>query len=67
MQQPDITAAGRLTVFELFAAQAARSPQALALTEGEASWNFGELEDRARRVAAVLSAGGLGAGAQSGP
>ncbi len=62
MDQPDITPAGRLTVFELFAAQAARSPNALALTQGDASWSYGELEDRVRRVAAVLSSRGLAAG-----
>ncbi|MEV0537923.1 amino acid adenylation domain-containing protein, partial [Kitasatospora sp. NPDC050463] len=47
-------------VHELFAAQAARTPDAVALTSGELSLTYAELDERANRIAHHLIA--LGAG-----
>jgi amino acid adenylation domain-containing protein len=48
---------------ELFAAQAARTPEAVAVVCGDASWTYGELRQRSLRLAAGLR--GLGAGPES--
>ncbi|HVR95755.1 MAG TPA: amino acid adenylation domain-containing protein, partial [Thermoanaerobaculia bacterium] len=50
------------TVVDLFLAQAAETPGAPALAWGEEVWNYGELRDRAGRVARRLAARGIGAG-----
>ncbi len=50
------------SVPELFAAQVIRAPQAVALTSGEKSMTYQELEDSANRYAHLLSSHGLGAG-----
>ncbi|MER6401860.1 amino acid adenylation domain-containing protein, partial [Kitasatospora sp. NPDC001603] len=47
-------------VHELFAAQAARTPDAIALTSGDQSLTYAELDERANRIAHHLIA--LGAG-----
>ncbi|WP_407562711.1 amino acid adenylation domain-containing protein [Streptomyces sp. 184] len=45
---------------ELFGAQAGRSPEAVALVAGEESFSYGELADRAGRLARYLVAAGVG-------
>ncbi|MET9182080.1 amino acid adenylation domain-containing protein, partial [Kitasatospora aureofaciens] len=45
---------------ELFAAQAARTPQATALVVGDAKFCYGELEARANRLARLLVQRGVG-------
>jgi amino acid adenylation domain-containing protein/non-ribosomal peptide synthase protein (TIGR01720 family) len=47
----------------LFAAQVARSPQAVALVCGERSWTYRELDEAANRLAQLLAARGAGPGA----
>ncbi len=51
-----------ISVPELFAAQVIRAPQAIALTSGEKSMTYEELEDAANRYAHLLSGRGVGAG-----
>ena len=46
----------------LFAAQVARSPEAVALTSGEDSWTYRELEEAANRLAHLLAGQGVGPG-----
>jgi acyl-CoA synthetase (AMP-forming)/AMP-acid ligase II len=58
----DTRRAGRLTVYELFAAQAQRAPSSPALTAGALTRSYGELDERVRRLAAALSARGVGRG-----
>ncbi|GAA3858718.1 non-ribosomal peptide synthetase [Streptomyces sedi] len=48
------------TIPELFALQAARTPAAVAVTHGETSLTYGELEERANRLARALAARGVG-------
>jgi acyl-CoA synthetase (AMP-forming)/AMP-acid ligase II len=55
----DIRAAGRLTVYGLFAAQVTRDPRAIAVEQGERRWTYGELDDRVLRLAAALRARGV--------
>ena len=47
----------------LFAAQVARAPEAVALSCGERSWTYRELEEAANRLAHVLAGYGAGPGA----
>ncbi|WP_156349753.1 MULTISPECIES: non-ribosomal peptide synthetase, partial [unclassified Mycobacterium] len=47
---------------ELFAAQAARAPEAVAITDGEQSWTYGEVEESANRLAHLLVSRGAGPG-----
>ncbi|MCV7342868.1 non-ribosomal peptide synthetase, partial [Mycolicibacterium rhodesiae] len=51
-----------VSVPELFAAQVARAPEAVALTSGDLSMTYRELEDSANRWAHRLSGAGVGAG-----
>ena len=46
----------------LFAAQVARTPDAVALSCGERSWTYRELEEAANRLAHLLAAHGVGPG-----
>ena len=46
----------------LFAAQVARTPEAVALSCGERSWTYRELEEAANRLAHLLAAQGVGPG-----
>ncbi|SBS75586.1 Amino acid adenylation domain protein (fragment) [uncultured Mycobacterium sp.] len=46
----------------MFAAQVARAPEALALTWGERSWTYGELDQAANRFAHLLVSRGAGPG-----
>ena len=50
----------RLLVHERFAVQAAASPQAVAITDGDERWTFAELNARANRIAHFLRASGAG-------
>ncbi|HWS92469.1 MAG TPA: condensation domain-containing protein, partial [Mycobacterium sp.] len=47
----------------LFAAQVARTPEAVAISCGEHSWTYRELEEAANRLAHLLAGHGVGAGA----
>lgn len=58
----DITRAGQLTVYGLFAAQARRSPEAIAIEQGELKRSYGELEQRVLRLSAALRACGVSHG-----
>ena len=46
----------------LFAAQVARTPEAVAMTFGERSWTYRELEEAANRLAHLLAGHGAGPG-----
>ena len=46
----------------LFAAQVARAPQAVAISCGERSWTYRELEESANRLAHLLAGQGAGPG-----
>ncbi|MFY9766392.1 MAG: condensation domain-containing protein, partial [Mycobacterium sp.] len=46
----------------LFAAQVARTPEAVALTCGQVSWTYRELEEAANRLAHLLAVHGVGPG-----
>ena len=50
----------------LFAAQVARAPEAVALSCGERSWTYRELEEAANRLAHLLAGQGVGPGAVCG-
>ncbi|MGX1567893.1 non-ribosomal peptide synthetase, partial [Streptomyces sp. NPDC055509] len=50
----------RATVPELFQAQAALTPEAIAVTDGNVSVSYGELNARANRLARVLIGHGVG-------
>ena len=58
---PDISPA--VSIPALFAAQVARAPEAVALTSGELSWTYRELDEAANRMAHLLADEGAGAGA----
>ncbi len=47
---------------ELFAGQAARVPDAVAVTSGGVSLTYAELDDRSARLAGALASAGVGAG-----
>ncbi|UXA04257.1 amino acid adenylation domain-containing protein [Mycobacterium sp. SMC-2] len=51
-----------VSIPELFAAQAARAPEAVAITNGERSWTYGEVEESANRLAHLLVSRGAGPG-----
>ncbi len=51
---------------ELFEAQAARTPEALALVVGDRALNYAELDTLAERVASALTANGVGPGSRVG-
>ncbi len=59
MITPEIAAAGRLTVYDLFRSQASRAPHAVAVAEGERSIAYGALDARVRRLASALHARGI--------
>src|ERR1700748_2538933 len=46
----------------LFAAQVARTPEAVAISCGERSWTYREVEEAANRLAHLLAAHGVGPG-----
>ena len=46
----------------LFAAQVARAPEAVAISCGERSWTYRELEEAANRLAHLLAGQGVGPG-----
>src|SRR6201993_2067321 len=52
----------RVSVPELFAAQAARTPAAVAVTVGDLSMTYRELDEAANRLAHLLAAQGVGPG-----
>ena len=55
----DIRRAGQLSVYELFAAQAKRDPDALAIEQGSLRRSYGALDERVRRLAAALRSKGI--------
>ncbi|MCV7076822.1 amino acid adenylation domain-containing protein [Mycobacterium szulgai] len=57
---PPAAAAGSLPA--LFAAQVARSPEAVALVHAGQSWSYRQLDDTANRLAWVLASRGVGTG-----
>jgi acyl-CoA synthetase (AMP-forming)/AMP-acid ligase II len=59
---PEIRAAGRLTVYGLFAAQAARDPDAVAIEWAGAQRSYAALNRRVVRLAAALRDRGVGYG-----
>ncbi|OBF63142.1 hypothetical protein A5787_15850 [Mycobacterium sp. 852002-50816_SCH5313054-b] len=46
----------------MFAAQTARAPEAVAITFGESSWTYREVEETANRLAHLLAGHGVGPG-----
>ena len=54
-----IRRSGRLSVYELFAAQAKRNPDALAIEQGSLRRSYGALDERVRRLAAALHGKGI--------
>ncbi|HVR96999.1 MAG TPA: amino acid adenylation domain-containing protein, partial [Thermoanaerobaculia bacterium] len=56
---PAVTGAGR-TLHELFAAQAERTPEAVAVVWGEERWTYRQLDRRAGQVARRLAEQGVG-------
>jgi acyl-CoA synthetase (AMP-forming)/AMP-acid ligase II len=60
----DIRRAGSLTVYELFAAQVSRDPQAIAVEQGEVRISYGALDARVRKLAGALLGLGLTRGAR---
>jgi acyl-CoA synthetase (AMP-forming)/AMP-acid ligase II len=55
----DIRRSGRLSVYELFASQAKRNPDALAIEQGSLRHSYGALDERVRRLAAALRREGI--------
>ena len=51
-----------VTIPELFAAQVAHAPEAVALVCGERSWTYREVDETAERLARVLTSHGAGPG-----
>ncbi|BCH20376.1 class I adenylate-forming enzyme family protein [Mesorhizobium sp. L-8-3] len=58
----DTTRAGQLTVYGLFAAQARRDPEAIAIEHGVLKRSYGELEQRVLRLSAALRTRGVSHG-----
>jgi acyl-CoA synthetase (AMP-forming)/AMP-acid ligase II len=58
----DIRRSGRLSVYELFASQAKRNPEALAIEQGDLRRSYGALDERVRALAAALHREGIRAG-----
>ena len=56
-------AAAAVSIPVLFAAQVARTPEAVAISCGERSWTYRELEEAANRLAHLLAGQGVGPGA----
>ena len=54
--------AGAVSIPEVFAAQVARTPEAVALVCGQRSWTYRELDEAANRLGHLLSDLGAGAG-----
>src|SRR5580692_11808604 len=55
----DIRRSGRLSVYELFAAQVQRDPDAVAIEQGSSRRSYGALNERAVRLAAALHGKGV--------
>jgi acyl-CoA synthetase (AMP-forming)/AMP-acid ligase II len=55
----DIRRSGRLSVYELFAAQVQRDPNAVAIEQGGLRRSYGALDERVARLAAALSRKGV--------
>src|SRR5262245_4369798 len=55
----DIRRSGRLSVFELFAAQVQRDPNAVAVEQGGLRRSYGAVDERVVRLAAALHAKGV--------
>ncbi|HEV7361874.1 MAG TPA: amino acid adenylation domain-containing protein, partial [Mycobacterium sp.] len=55
-------ASAPVSIPELFAAQVARAPEAVAVNYGEQSWTYRELDEAANRLAHLLSDHGAGPG-----
>jgi acyl-CoA synthetase (AMP-forming)/AMP-acid ligase II len=55
----DIRRSGRLSVYELFAAQAQRDPNTSAIEQGSLRRTYGALDERVRRLAAALRGKGI--------
>jgi fatty-acyl-CoA synthase len=56
--------AGRLTVYELFASQVVRDPNAIAVAHGKSKQTYRELDERVRRLAGALHERGVTHGAR---
>ncbi len=54
----DVIRTGSLSVYELFAAQVARNPNGVAISQLNETWTYSVRQDRVRRPAAMLR--GLG-------
>ena len=59
-------ASSAVSIPVLFAAQVARAPEAVAISCGERSWTYRELEEAANRLAHLLAGQGVGPGAVCG-
>jgi fatty-acyl-CoA synthase len=57
-----VARASQSTVYSLFAAQARLRPSAIAVVDGDRALSYAALDDRARRLAQVLAARGVGRG-----
>ena len=51
-----------MSIPALFAAQVARAPEAVAISGGERSWTYREVDDAANRLAHMLTGHGVGPG-----
>ena len=59
------SASAPMSIPTLFAAQAARTPEAVAVTSGDESWTYRQLDDAANRLAHLLIDRRVGAGSVS--
>ncbi|OBB85978.1 non-ribosomal peptide synthetase [Mycobacterium colombiense] len=59
LAEPEMSA---ISIPELFAAQATRAPEAVAITYGDRSWTYREVEESANRLAHLLIPQGAGPG-----
>ncbi|CDO88384.1 non-ribosomal peptide synthetase [Mycobacterium triplex] len=57
-----LPASAPVSIPELFAAQVARAPEAVAVNSGDGSWTYRELDEAANRLAHLLSDRGAGPG-----